>query len=134
MVSTRAFGLSLVEAAAELYRSIRTPDGKGAWCTGSATAFAKVPRIEISEVAVMLTAIPTSEGRAAAEVTAEWLRAALGVKLSRFGEWIAATVGETPTYHTIPAKHCRKIHTQKRFRTAAATRAGWTCLLLARVR
>ena len=47
-------------------------------------------------------------------MTAEQVRTILDVmKLSKLGEWIAATVGETLTYHQFPAKHWRKIRTNK---------------------
>ena len=60
----------------------------------------------------MLRAIHTSESRSATEVTARRVRATLDdMKLSKLGEWIAATVGETLTYHQFPAKHWRKIRT-----------------------
>ena len=57
----------------------------------------------------MLKAIHASESRSAAEVTAQ--RVLDDMKLSKLGEWIAATVGETLTYHQFPAKHWRKIRT-----------------------
>jgi hypothetical protein len=34
------------------------------------------------------------------------------MKLSKFGKWIAATVGETLTYHTFPCAHWHRIRTQ----------------------
>ena len=75
-------------------------------------AFAKSPRTKVAQIALMLKAIHSSESRSAAEVTAQRVRATLDdMKLSKLGEWIAATVGETLTYHQFPAKHWRKIRT-----------------------
>jgi hypothetical protein len=34
------------------------------------------------------------------------------MKVSKFGEWIAATVGETLTYHAFPCAHWHRIRTQ----------------------
>jgi transposase-like protein len=52
----------------------------------------------------MLKAIHASESRTAAEATAERVRTRLEeMNLSKLGQWIAATVGETLTYHAFPS-------------------------------
>jgi transposase-like protein len=59
-----------------------------------------------------LKAIHASESRQGAEATAERVRARLeDMKLSKLAEWIAATVGETLSYHAFPSAHWRRIRT-----------------------
>ena len=101
--------LGLVEAAGEVF-----PDARWQRCVVHwyRNAFAHVPRAKMAEVALMLKAIHASESRPAAEATAERVRARLeDMKLSKLGEWIAATVGETLTYHAFPSPHWHRIRT-----------------------
>jgi putative transposase len=101
--------LGLVEAAAEVF-----PDARWQRCVVHwyRNAFAHVPRAKMAEVALMLKAIHASESRAAAEATAERVRARLEeMKLPKLAEWIAATVGETLTYHWFPSAHWHRIRT-----------------------
>lgn len=101
--------LGLVEAAAEVF-----PDARWQRCVVHwyRNAFAHVPRAKMAEVALMLKAIHASESRAAAEATAERVRARLEqMKLPKLAEWIAATVGETLTYHRFPSAHWHRIRT-----------------------
>jgi putative transposase len=101
--------LGLVEAAAEVFPHARWQRCVVHWYRN---AFAKAPRTKVTQLALMLKAIHASESRAAAEMTAERVRATLDeVKLSKLSEWISATVGETLTYHRFPDKHWRKIRT-----------------------
>jgi putative transposase len=88
--------LGLVEAAAEVFPNALWQRCVVHWYRN---AFANVSRTKVAEVALMLKAIHASQSRAAAEATAERVRATLdAMKLSKLGEWIAATVGETLTY------------------------------------
>jgi putative transposase len=101
--------LGLVEAAAEVF-----PDARWQRCVVHwyRNAFAHVPRAKMAEVALMLKAIHASESRPAAEATAERVRARLEeMKLPKLVEWIAATVGETLTYHAFPSAHWHRIRT-----------------------
>jgi transposase-like protein len=101
--------LGIVDAAAEVFPHARWQRCIVHWYRN---AFAKSPRTKVAQIALMLKAIHSSESRSAAEVTAQRVRATLDdMKLSKLGEWIAATVGETLTYHQFPAKHWRKIRT-----------------------
>jgi len=81
-------------------------------------AFSKAPQTKIAEVDLMLKAIHASESRAAAEMTAERVRATLEDMISKLGEWITATVGETLTYH--PRHALAQDTNEQRLRTAAS--------------
>ena len=101
--------LGLVEAAGEVF-----PDARWQRCVVHwyRNAFVHVPRAKMAEVALMLKAIHASESRQGAEATAERVRARLeDMKLSKLAEWIAATVGETLSYHAFPSAHWRRIRT-----------------------
>ena len=101
--------LGLVEAAGEVF-----PDARWQRCVVHwyRNAFMQVPRAKMAEVALMLKAIHASESRAAAETTAERVRARLEeMRLGKLGAWIAATVGETLSYYAFPSAHWRRIRT-----------------------
>jgi putative transposase len=101
--------LGLVEAGGEVF-----PDALWQRCVVHwyRNAFTHVPRTKMAEVALMLKAIHASESRAAAEATTERVRANLAtMKLSKLGDWIAATVPETLTYHAFPPTHWIRLRT-----------------------
>jgi transposase-like protein len=101
--------LGLVEAAGEVFADARWQRCVVHWYRN---AFVHVPRAKMAEVALMLKAIHASESRQGAEATAERVRARLeDMKLSKLAEWIAATVGETLSYHAFPSAHWRRIRT-----------------------
>ena len=101
--------LGLVEAAGEVFADARWQRCVVHWYRN---AFVHVPRAKMAEVALMLKAIHASESRQGAEATAERVRARLeDMKLSKLAEWIAATVGQTLSYHAFPSAHWRRIRT-----------------------
>jgi putative transposase len=86
----------------------RNAFARRSWRSGSTDP----PPTKVAEVALMLKAMHASESRTAAEATAERVRTRLEeMNLSKLGQWIAATVGETLTDHAFPSAHWYKIGT-----------------------
>jgi hypothetical protein len=74
------------------------PDGKRCVVHRYRNAFVKAPRTKVASP-------PDAEGHAHRSDGATGASYPRRMKLSKLGEWIAATVGEILTSHQFPAKH-----------------------------